>query len=273
MLRKKKIVMLESDINAITNTVITLAKQELLPRYSKVCRQHKKDGSIVTEADVVMQEKIQQYLQQQFPESIILGEEMSAEEQNKTFDTGQAIWCLDPLDGTSNFAFGIPYFAVSLALIENGQVNFALVYDPIRDECFTSSNKQAYLNNNTITLQISHLELNRATAIIDFKRLQKDLAISLVADSPFSSQRNFGASALDWCWLALERGHVYLHGSQNIWDYAAGQSIFEYCGGISQTLDGDSIFKNQLVKRSVVAAIDMPLFLQWKNWIEQHSEL
>ncbi len=262
----------QSKLDNVINTIVCIAKEELIPRYNKVCRQHKKDGSIVTEADLVMQEKISQRLIQLFPDSVVLGEEMPTIQQADALASGQAVWCLDPLDGTSNFAFGIPYFAVSLALIENGRVSFGLVYDPVRDECFTATQAKACLNNNAISLEATGLELHQSTAIIDFKRLTKKLSVALVSGSPFASQRNFGASALDWCWLATGRGHVYLHGSQNIWDYAAGQFIFERCGGLSQTLSGEAVFKHALEKRSAIAAVDTTLFEQWCGWMQPYIE-
>jgi len=257
------------DLNIIKKILIDAAKNELLPRYEKVCREHKMDGSLVTEADLSVQNFIEKSLLAAFPHSVVLGEEMLQEQQSLLLNNNQAVWCLDPIDGTSNFAFGIPYFAISLALIENGKVTLGIVYDPIRKEMFVAIEGQAELNNKPIQLTSSNLELRQATAIIDFKRLTKKLATKIVSNTPFSSQRNFGASALDWCWLALGRGHVYLHGSQNIWDYAAGHFIFEQCGGLSQTLDGESLFKYKLEKRSVVAAVDLNLFKQWSSWIIQ----
>lgn len=262
----------QSELDSVTNMLVRTAKEELVPRYNKVCREHKKDGSIVTEADLVMQEKIQKNLARLFPGMLVLGEEMSEEQQAQALITsrqhGQAVWCLDPLDGTSNFASGIPYFAVSLALIEDGRVSFGLVYDPIRDECFSATESSVCLNNTPVRLPVSGLSLHQSTAIIDFKRLTTRLSVALVSESPFASQRNFGASALDWCWLAVGRGHVYLHGNQNIWDYAAGQFIFERCGGQSQTFDGEPVFKYALEKRSVIAAVDAALFEQWYRWVK-----
>ena len=260
--------MFSPNLNEIRNMVMSVAKEELLPRFEKISYQHKIDGSIVTEADLAVQDKIETYLLSHYPESIVLGEEMTQEEQRLTFNSGQPIWCLDPLDGTSNFAFGIPYFAISLALIEKGQVTFGLVYDPTRNECFSADVDKVLLNNNEIKSSAASLDLDKSTAIIDFKRLSSSLAINLVKTPPYSSQRNFGASALDWCWLAAGRGHVYLHGNQNIWDYAAGHFIFEKCGGVAKTLQEESVFKFKLEKRSVVAAVNTHLFEQWMKWIK-----
>jgi len=263
--------MFNPDFKKIKNMIVSVAKNELLPRFEKISHQHKADGSIVTEADLVVQEKIQTYLLAHYPESIVLGEEMTKDEQLLVFESERPVWCLDPLDGTSNFAFGIPYFAISLALIEKGQVTFGLVYDPVRDECFMADIDNVSLNNHKIPCSTHSADLAKSTAIIDFKRLSSLLTINLVKTPPYSSQRNFGASALDWCWLAVGRGHVYLHGNQNIWDYAAGNFILEKSGGVAKTLQKENVFSFKLEKRSVVAAVNANLFTQWIKWIEVNA--
>jgi myo-inositol-1(or 4)-monophosphatase len=108
--------------------------------------------------------------------------------------------------------------------------------------------------------------------LIDFKRLPSRLAMNLVDQQPYASQRSFGSVALDWCWMAASRIHLYLHGSSNIWDYAAGLLIFNEAGGCSSTLEGDGIFINDLAKRSSVAALDQATFEQWYYWLSTHAE-
>jgi myo-inositol-1(or 4)-monophosphatase len=253
----------------IKSILINAAKEELLPRFAHVKRQQKADGSILTEADMATQQRIARQLLEQWPETTFLGEEMSAQEQQRLLNSEQPIWCLDPLDGTSNFAAGIPYFAVSLALLEAGRVTLGIVYDPIRDECFAAAESvPATLNASPLPPVTSDLSLSQCIAIIDFKRLTRDLAARLVTDIPYASQRSFGAVALDWCWLAAGRGHVYLHGRQNLWDYAAGQYIFSRNGGYSCTLEGDKVFYNALQPRSAVAAVDARLFDEWTSCLE-----
>lgn len=259
---------MQIDLEVVEQLVRDAATEELLPRFTLVESSQKTDGSVVTEADLAMQNRLLNELSAQFPDSIVLSEEMTVEQQQAILDADKPVWCLDPLDGTSNYANGIPYFAVSLSLIYQARVILGLVYDPVRDECFKADeNHGALLNDKPLLLQSSQTELSRATAIIDFKRLDATLSIRLVSQQPFASQRNFGASALDWCWLAATRGHVYLHGKQNIWDYSAGQFIFEKAGGLSCTLNGDNIFSNKLETRSVVAAVNQPLMDSWKKCI------
>ena len=193
---------------------------------------------------------------------------MSAAEQERLLESDEPVWCLDPLDGTSNYSAGIPFYSVSLALLQQGQVQLGVVYDPNRNECFAARRGEgATLNGERLTLPDSGVPLNQATGLIDFKRLPAELASRLVTDLPYASQRSFGSVALDWCWLATGRCHVYLHGRQNIWDYAAGNLIFHEAGGQSCTLQGETVFVNALQPRSAVAAIDSRLFREWCDWL------
>jgi myo-inositol-1(or 4)-monophosphatase len=129
----------------------------------------------------------------------------------------------------------------------------------------------AWLNGISMgTLASLSLPLNRCIAVVDFKRLKPDLAAILAAQPPFGSQRNFGSSALDWCWLADGRFHVYLHGGQKLWDYAAGTLILAEAGGRALTLDGEEVIAPGLRPRSVVATLDPELFQIWMAWAREH---
>jgi myo-inositol-1(or 4)-monophosphatase len=114
------------------------------------------------------------------------------------------------------------------------------------------------------------LPLKNCIAMVDFKRLKPELAATLAAHQPFGSQRNFGSSALDWCWLADGRFHVYLHGGQKLWDYAAGCLILAEAGGKALTLDGEEVIAPGLLPRSVVATLDLELYQIWTAWVREH---
>jgi len=259
---------MQIDIEQLTEIVISVSNTELLPHFNSVTRNYKADGSIVTEADLIMQDCLTKALQQAYPEIELLGEEMPAEQQQALLSSGKPLWCLDPIDGTSNFAAGVPYFSVSLALIENGQVTFGLVYDPVRNECFTAQIGQgAKLNNQELTSVPGNLTLKQTIALIDFKRLSPKLATQLVTDIPYGSQRSLGSIALELCWIAAGRGHIYLHGKQQLWDYAAAQLILSEAGGYACTLEGDILFNNQLAPCSTIAALDMQIFKDWCDYL------
>ena len=258
LLDKSKIMNLP-DLKQLRQLVRTCAQEELMPRFADVSRRLKKDGSVVTDADHAMQKRMQKELAAHWPGYDFLGEEMPATKHAVlTAAHAKGLWILDPLDGTSNFAAGVPFFSVSLALLVGDRPQIGVVYDPIRDECFMAQRGAgAWLNGLSLgTRAPVLLPLQRTLAVVDFKRLDRPLAAKLGAEPPYGSQRNFGSSALDWCWLADGRFHIYLHGGQKLWDYAAGSLILSEAGGHAVTLDGEEVFANGLDPRSVVAARD-----------------
>ena len=84
---------------------------------------------------------------------------------------------------------------------------------------------------------------------------------------PYRSQRNLGASVLEWCWLAAGRVQLYLHGGQKLWDFAGGNLILTESGGAATSLSGVPLDCGSLRKRSVVAAISPELLEQWASWL------
>ncbi len=262
------------DIVQIKHIVIAASETELLPRFNAVTRQYKSDGSIVTEADVAMQATLQLSLSKAYPSIAFLGEEMTLAEQQGLVTSGCAYWCLDPVDGTSNFAAGLPYFCVSLALIVDGAIQLGLIYDPIRQECFYALRGQgAYLNEMPLTIPTTTVTADNAIAFVDFKRLPTPLSTRLIIDRPYSSQRNLGSIALELCWIAAGRGQLYLHGRQQLWDYAAAQLILTETGLAIVTMDGDNLFDGSLSPKSAITASHPDLFRYWRQYINNTSTI
>jgi myo-inositol-1(or 4)-monophosphatase len=235
--------------------------------------EHKEDGSLVTQTDTLLQTHIATALVAQFPNIPVLGEEMRDDEQAGILATGNC-WILDPLDGTSNFSHGIPFFSVSLALMLSGKIVAGMVFDPSRDELFSAlEGDMARLNNTPIatTEQTSINTLKKVIAVIDTKRLMPQLACAIVTEHPYHSQRSFGSVALDWCWLATGRIQTYLHGKQKLWDFAAGAFIAQQTRCLTSTLEQTDILALplDLTPRSAVGAT-APLTAAWQDWIACH---
>lgn len=255
-------------IAQLDEIVIPAANTELVPHFGSMDYEYKEDGSVITKADLGMQLTLESELKLHWPEYAILGEEMTDEEQQAVLHSRSGYWCIDPLDGTNNFATGMPFFAVSIALIIEGRAELAYIYDPLRKEAFSAIRGQgAHLNGEPISQAPHPAEDSKVIAEIDMKRLPKSLATRLVIEPPYGSQRNIGSSALDWCWLSAGRYNIYLHGGQKLWDYAAGHLLCEEAGGASISLDGESVFRNRLETRSVLASKDAALFDRWQAWI------
>ena len=255
-------------IDQIIQLVKETAQTEIIGKLENTAT-IKKDGSFVTEIDIAVQNSMQEKLAELTPDIPFFAEENTDEElQAFLANPPKRFWCLDPVDGTSNLVARLPYFAISLALIENGQSVLGIVYDPNRDECFTAQKSQgAFLNGQALSLSKDHFTLSKSLALVDLKRLPKSLLENLVLNQPYHSQRSLGSVALDWCWLACDRFQVYIHGKQRLWDYAAGLLIAEEAGAISIGLDKQAMFQLQLKPRQAIGAVDEQLFKEWTDFI------
>jgi myo-inositol-1(or 4)-monophosphatase len=255
-------------LDRVIAVVKQVAAQEVMPRYLKVAHQRKSDGSLFTEADLAAQEALSRALPEMHP-GPVMGEEMSPEEQAECWKQGQAgLWCVDPIDGTSNFVAGLPFFAISVALLRDGRPILGVVHDPVADETFCAERGNgAFLNGERLPIKSQVPHIRNAMANVDFKRVGPRLASALASAPPYSSQRNLGASTLEWCYLAAGRFDLYLHGGQRLWDYAAGSLILEEAGGRMATLHDDDFWAADLWRRSVIASRDPGLQESWKTWV------
>jgi myo-inositol-1(or 4)-monophosphatase len=256
---------------AVVQGIIQQCAESSLNAYFKLSTANiKDDGSIVTEADLAMQTAMTSALRQRYPDVMMLGEENSNQEHLDVMQSGNDYWCLDPLDGTNNYHHTLPIFSVSLALISNDQPIMAIIYDPIRQEIFsTLKGHGLWINNQQALAPKQPLDLRNSIATVDFKRLDMEIKLPLIEQPPYKSQRNFGSCALEWAWLAAGRLQLLLHGSEKFWDYAAGYLLTSEAGGFSETIEGEAVFNGTLSSRSVIAASNEVLFKLWAHWIRR----
>jgi len=262
-------------INVLKDVIAAVrevARQEIMPRFLRVSRQIKADGSAFTEADLAAQEMLLESLQKILP-CAVMGEEMSPEEQEIQWIKGEnGLWSVDPIDGTSNFLNGLPYFAISVALMKQGKSVLGVIYNPVSNEMFYAERGcGAFLNGARLPIKHNVSDLSNAVANVDLKRLHKRLASEVAATPPYASQRNYGACALEWCYTAAGYFDLYLHGGQKPWDYAAGSLILEEAGGFMSGFENDDYWSGSPWRRSVIAALDRDLFLQWRDWVRAHQ--
>ncbi len=216
----------------------------------------KNDGSVVTETDLQCQQFMQSTLSSFDPDIGFLGEEMSHDEQLAALNSGGRFWCVDPLDGTTNFTIPMPHFGSSVALIEDGAPTLACIHDPLLGESFTASKGGGARLNGTPIQVTSESRLSNSVGFIDFKRLDEARATVLASRRLFRSQRNIGTCALEWAWLAAGRAHFIIHGGEKVWDYAAGLLLAEEAGAIVSDFENDHPFRISQLSSSIVAASD-----------------
>ena len=249
------------------DAVRSIAADEILPRYRSVAATRKEDGSLVTEADIASQRALERRLAA-IDAIPVLGEEMETAEQESIMRRGGRFWCVDPLDGTSNFARAIPFFAVSVALMEDTRPVFGTVYDPIADEAFYAvRGAGAWLNHRPLQVPANGPALGDAVAEVSLRRDMAALRGAVKSRAPYGKRLTSGSSALSWCHLAAARIDVMLHSGQKVWDYAAGALVLEEARGLACTLDEDDFWAAPIWRRSAIAARTPALLAAWRDWI------
>jgi myo-inositol-1(or 4)-monophosphatase len=175
-----------------------------------------------------------------------------AEERGGTIPEGR-LWIVDPLDGTVNFVHGIPQISVSVALWEGDRPLVGVIYDPLRDECFSAATGHgAHLNERPI--RVSPVEsLDRSVAATGFPYDHGEFAdeYAQVVGAVLASVngiRRFGSAALDLAWVAAGRYEAYWELGLAPWDQAAGIVIVREAGGrVTDLFGADSVPTTPLV--------------------------
>jgi myo-inositol-1(or 4)-monophosphatase len=221
----------EDELLAVAHEAARAAAAELSPRFGhhqRGIRTKSGPTDLVSNADLSAESAIRRVLAERRPDDAILGEEGGAS------GDGELRWVIDPLDGTVNFLFGVPQFAVSVACEDHEGTVVGVVLDPLREETFAATrSSQATLNG---------VEISGGS--------REDLATALVAtgfayDAPVRAQqavtltrvlprvrdiRRAGAAALDLAWSACGRYDAYYERGVKPWDYAAGALIASRAG-------------------------------------------
>ena len=196
----------------------------------------------VTQVDFAVQEFLKTELAALTP-SIPL---MSEEQDNRTLDFSQPLWILDPVDGTTNLIHGFPASAVSLGLLEQGNVTLGVVYNPFRQELFTAkAGEGAFCNGASIqvkpTADLAHSLLAIGTSPYDRELIPKNFALFAKLFSRCEDIRRTGSAALDLCDLACGRTDGYLERNLKPWDYAGASVILTEAGGMLTDFAGQPV--------------------------------
>jgi myo-inositol-1(or 4)-monophosphatase len=203
-----------------------------------------KKGAIdlVTAIDREIEREFRALIAARFPDHVVLGEEFEAAGDRET--ASRYCWVFDPVDGTTNYAHGLPIFCSSLALEIDGVPMVGAVYDPSRRELFTAERGQgAWLNG-------APLRVSRASSLIDALlctgfpySVQQDPStlVGLFSDFLTVSRavRRLGSAAIDLCYVAAGRLDGFWEQKLNPWDTAAGALIVEEAGGRVTGLAGE----------------------------------
>ncbi|HLO16721.1 MAG TPA: inositol monophosphatase family protein [Anaerolineales bacterium] len=232
-----------SEILQLVEVIIRQAGAVLVKGYGNVRHiQQKGVIDLVTEFDKHSEEIIISSIQQEFPDHAILAEESG---HNNTISEYQ--WVIDPLDGTTNFAHGIPVFSVSIGLLKNDSPVLGVAYDPLRNEMFSAElGHGATLNNHPIHVS-SQINLRQAIMSTGFPydvhtNPRNNFAQFVQFQLRTQAVRHLGSAALDCAWTAMGRLEGYWEFGIKPWDIVAGALIVREAGGRVTTADGDENF-------------------------------
>ena len=204
-------------------------------------------ANLVTLADRRSQEAVTNVIRDAFPRHAIVGEEGTTGDPGSPGDPAApgapAVWYVDPLDGTTNFAHGLPFYCVSVALRRGGQTVAGAVYDVPRDEMFAAALGGGATRNGEPLAVSGVRRLDRALVVAQAQsvdpaqiRAYADLVERLM--NVAGGLRSLGSPALTLCAIAAGQVEAYCEHAMDAWDIAAGQLIVEEAGGLLTRFDG-----------------------------------
>ncbi|CAN5772639.1 inositol monophosphatase family protein [soil metagenome] len=206
-------------------------------------------NNLVTEADHASEKAIFHVIKEAYPDHFILSEELGAIVMDSNYK-----WIIDPIDGTVNFANGIPICCVSIGLEHNGELILGAVYNPFMNELFIGEKgKGATLNDKKISVSnkadvgksclatgfpYTYLDNTNSPLEVFEKFIRKGIAV-----------RRLGSAAIDLCWVATGRFDAYFEHKLEAWDSAAGCVIVREAGGVVTDYTGKpySVYQPQII--------------------------
>lgn len=196
---------------------------------------------LVTEVDHRSENMLLERILAAYPQDTIV-----TEERGRFEGANGRSWIIDPLDGTVNFAHGIPIFAVSIAYAVDRQVTLGVVYDPLRDECFSAERgKGAWLNGKPISPS-SEASLQKALLVTGFSYnpeiRDRNLPLFVHLVKRAQAVRRLGSAALDMSYVACGRLDGYWELQLESWDIAAAALIAQESGATITDMDGSPNF-------------------------------
>ena len=202
---------------------------------------------LVTEVDHASEEFLIGEIGSLFP-----GHSFLAEESGASLEQTEHLWIIDPLDGTVNYAHGVPIFCVSIAYSYRGQVMLGAIYDPMRDEMFSAERGKGARLNGRLLKATQVTELQKSLLVTGFpydawNAIPSNFDYFTKLGKLTQGVRRLGSAAIDLCYIAAGRLDGYWELSLKPWDVAAGSLIAGEAGALVSIIDAS-------LPNSVVAA-------------------
>lgn len=238
-------------MHPLVNIAISAAKDAgaIIHKYSqqldRIKVNEKEKNDFVSNVDLQAEQAIIQTIHKAYPDHSILAEESGQLDNNNDY-----VWIIDPLDGTTNFIHGFPFYCVSIAVKHKGRIEHAAIFDPIKQELFTASRGSGAILNNQRLRVNTDSNFSKTLIGTGFPFRNKNTAqqyfetFTAIFDQ-CAGVRRAGAAALDLAYVAAGRLDGFWEFGLKPWDIAAGSLIIKEAGGLVSDTDGqDNYMKN-----------------------------
>lgn len=238
---------IDAPAQAIIRTVGEFGKNQFV-NFSDASIQYKGKNNLVSYVDIESERMLREQLGRLLPGSGFIGEEEGADAQEVPY-----MWVIDPVDGTTNYTHGVPFWAISVALLHHGHPVMGFVYEVMHNEMFSAvAGHGARLNGNPIQVHkagaLDRALLATGFPYTDFSFLEEYMRMFGAFMQRCHGLRRFGSAALDLAYVAAGRFDGFFEIGLNPWDVAAGVLIVREAGGTCSTFSGDGscIFAKQI---------------------------
>jgi fructose-1,6-bisphosphatase/inositol monophosphatase family enzyme len=234
------------DLEVVARHIAEVAAEEIMPRFGRLAAadiQEKAPGDLVTAADTAVEKRLIPILRDAVPGSLVVGEEGTAADPALINSLkGEApVWVIDPVDGTSNFAAGIPIFGTMVALIRKGEVLAAWIHDPLRERTLMAEAGGGARVDGQPVRVAKPVDPARMSGNLAFHTGDREQAATLARNAnKVGSIITLRCAAADYFNLAEGRTHFALFNRTWPWDHAPGWLLHKEAGGFGRYLDGRS---------------------------------
>ena len=216
-----------------------------LRHFRRVLAERKADNELVTQADREVQAHILDAVRREFPADGFIGEEAEHAQLFRENADAEHCWVIDPIDGTNNFAVGVPLFAVSIAVLQGGSPELGVIHDPIHDELYRAERGRGSTRNGE-PLRVTSVPLDShaffGSPSVFASRVPGYAVRWMEAYKP----RILGSIALHLAYVAAGLFHWTVAYRTKLWDVAAGALLVEEAGGRVTDLAGRPLFPTDL---------------------------
>lgn len=268
----------DSAIDWLAELLADSAKAEIMPRFRRLgggdIRQKTSAADLVTEADVNAERLITARLRERYPQAMVIGEEACSDNPELLQGLGEAdlAFVIDPVDGTFNFASGVPLFGVMLAVVVAGETVAGIIHDPVgKDWLIGARGAGSHIRHAHGPVEKVHVAapapISQMTGSVSWQYLGEPERSMLARNHTKAlSQFAYRCAAHEYRLLASGHAHFVVYNKLMPWDHLAGVLIHQEAGGYAARIDGSAYLPSH-VDGGLLVAPDQ------QSWNELRQEL